>query len=888
MNNPLPVPPDAAPGAPAGVGLMGLGFFTQGAAPGENGIGERAGGMVDRYELIGPLGEGGFGVVWRARQYEPIRREVALKVIKPGLGSREAVCRFEAERQALALMDHPNIAAVLDAGATADGRPYFVMELVQGTPLTEYCDQHQLSLCGRLRLFIPVCEAVQHAHQKAVLHRDLKPSNILVTEIDGKPVPKVIDFGIAKALGPATDALSADFSDHTLIGTVVGTPRYMSPEQAGCGLDVDTRSDVYSLGVVLCELLTGQTPQPGDFPDLPSALRSIIEAEPMLPSTLVQTPSPVVQQAASRRRLECGRFPRALRGDLDWITFKSMEKDRTRRYETATALARDLQRHLEGKTVSAAAPTWSYQLGKFTGRHKVPLIAAGLAAAALLAGTGVSLWQASRAETSRTEAERNRLEAEANFDRARQAVELYLGRVNDHPRLQQADFQDLQRNLMETALPFYEEMSRTRGNHPKLRLDRSVALSRLGGIYQSIGRMDESGKAWQESLEIAAGLAAEFPQDPAYQEVLAGRYSSLATLLLASDRREESLTNYQRAEDLFGPLVKAWPDRPQYALGLSIAIRNKGTALNALERRAEARQAFTKAGALAETLAAAHPEDPAYQQQSAANLMTLGDLHKAAREYDSAEKSYLKSIQLQEQIIRDHPMHEYRRILVLKFLNYGQMLCLIGRSQEGAARIQQGLTQCQQLVDEFPTYNIFRETMIQGLIILWQDYENRGLKVEAKTVLERLRSQQESLAAAVPQSKKYREDLAFTVTQLQELAAIAVQETAPDGPSPDISESGTKSPRKFLLDYPLGDDPGPRRWVREKTEWTETQPSGIQNVSIAIRRTEVEGIPGTEIRRKESSLILFVPDLDTPPPLLLRLKAGDGTWGLLGTMTAIE
>jgi eukaryotic-like serine/threonine-protein kinase len=296
-----PISQEVPAGLPAGVGLMGLGFFTEGPPREAQDNAEATGGMVGRYELIEPVGEGGFGVVWRARQHEPIRREVALKVIKPGQGSREAVCRFETERQALALMDHPNIAAVLDAGATGDGRPFFVMELVQGIPLTEYCDQHQLSLCGRLRLFIPVCQAVQHAHQKAVLHRDLKPSNILVTEIDGKPVPKVIDFGIAKALGPAASAFPEDLADHTLIGTIVGTPRYMSPEQAGCGLDVDTRSDVYSLGVVLCELLTGQTPQSEHFTDLPSALRAIIDAEPC--------PDPQPGRAAGRVTAAAGFRP---------------------------------------------------------------------------------------------------------------------------------------------------------------------------------------------------------------------------------------------------------------------------------------------------------------------------------------------------------------------------------------------------------------------------------------------------------------------------------------------------------------------------------------------------------------------------------------------------
>ncbi|MES2466288.1 MAG: serine/threonine-protein kinase [Verrucomicrobiota bacterium] len=878
-------PPDSPPWP--GAGLMALGFFTQGTegVAGPDGV-EQSGGLIGRYELLEPLGEGGFGVVWRARQHQPMHRDVALKVIKPGMGSREVICRFEAERQALALMDHPNIAAVLDAGATPDGRPYFVMELVQGQPITDYCDRHQLPLRDRLALFIPVCQAVQHAHQKSVLHRDLKPSNILVTEVDGKPVPKVIDFGIAKALGPAAEGLDESHPDRTRIGTVVGTPRYMSPEQAGCGLDVDTRSDVYSLGVVLCELLTGQTPLPAASTDLAGALRSIFETASVRPSTLVQTPDPVVEQTASRRRLDHGRLLRALRGDLDWITLKAMEKDRTRRYETATALARDLQRHLEGKTVSAAAPVWHYQLGKFARRHRTVLIAAGLAAVALLAGMGVSLWQASQAKSSRIEAERNRLDAEANFDRARQAVELYLGRVNDHPRLQQADFQDLQRDLMETALPFYEELSHLRGQHPRLRMDRSQALARLAPIYQSVGRMDQSEAAWQDSLELASGLAAEFPGDPLYQQTLAERYSSLATLLLTRSRREEALTFYRKAEEVFLPLISAWPDRPEYVLGLSIATRNKGTALNALKRGDEAKQAFSEAGSLAEKLTAAHPDEPAYLQQSAANLMTLGDLYKAAKDYRTAEASCLESIRLQEKIVSGHPELGYRRILVLKYLNYGQMLCLIGRNQEGVDRLQQGLTQGQQLVDEFPTYNGLRSMMVQGLTILWQDYDERGLLNEARSTLERLRLQQTSLTSAVPQSKEYREELALTLEHLKDLAAR--QEKVPAGTATDMAESESKSPREFLLDYPLGKDAGVRRWVRVKAAWTETQPSGQINKFTAVRRLVVDGVRGTEIRRNGGPLDIFVPDQDTPPPFILKLRSPDGTWGWLGTMTGVE
>ena len=294
---------------------------------------EIAGDAIGRYRLIKQIGSGGFGIVWRAEQTQPVQREVALKVIRLGMDSEEIIARFKAERQALATTDHPNIAGVLDAGMTGNGRLYFVMELVRGIPITEYCDSHKLTIRERLELFIPVCQAVQSAHQKAILHRDLKPSNILVAEIDGKPVPKVIDFGIAKALGVTKEDLRQASLARTQQGAVVGTPQYMSPEQAGSVPDVDTRSDIYTLGVILYELLTGQTPLTRD--QLNSAafdevLRLIREEDPVRPSSRVLPVTEAVRRTATTRQTEPGRLTRTLRGDLDWIVMKALEKDRGR------------------------------------------------------------------------------------------------------------------------------------------------------------------------------------------------------------------------------------------------------------------------------------------------------------------------------------------------------------------------------------------------------------------------------------------------------------------------------------------------------------------------------------------------------------------------------
>jgi WD40 repeat protein/serine/threonine protein kinase len=420
--------------------------------PGAGFVSEGPGSVIGRYKLLQKIGEGGMGAVYMAEQTEPVRRKVALKIIKPGLDTRQVIARFEAERQALALMDHPNIAKVLDAGATgaaeaessqlkahspdaatrspsadrkseaAAGRPYFVMDLVQGVPITEYCDKNHLSTLERLELFIPVCQAIHHAHQKGIIHRDIKPSNVMVTLHDGKPVPKVIDFGVAKAINQRLTEKTL----FTHYATMIGTPAYMSPEQAEMsGLDVDTRTDVYALGVLLYELLTGTTPFPQK--ELLSLSygemqRVIAEKEPPKPSTRLSTLQGSERAlSAKNRSTEASALGKQCQGDLDWIVLKALEKDRTRRYETVNGLVADIHRHIRNEPVSAAAPTLAYQFQKFYRRRRLLVHATAGLAALLVLGILATTWQAVRATRAEQRAEAERGQAVIDRDRARTA-----------------------------------------------------------------------------------------------------------------------------------------------------------------------------------------------------------------------------------------------------------------------------------------------------------------------------------------------------------------------------------------------------------------------------------------------------------------------------------
>jgi serine/threonine protein kinase len=618
---------------------------------------ERLGTLIGPYKLLQQIGEGGMGVVYMAEQEQPVRRKVAVKVIKAGMDTQQVIARFEAERQALAMMDHVNIARVLDAGATESGRPYFVMELVQGVPITKYCDDNQLTPRQRLELFVPVCQAIQHAHQKGIIHRDIKPSNVMITLYDGKPVPKVIDFGVAKA----TEQKLTERTLFTQYGTMVGTLEYMSPEQAEMSaLGVDTRSDIFSLGVLLYELLTGSTPlshQRVREVAYAEILRLIKEEEPPKPSTRLSDSGEALESISAQRHMEPAKLSKLMRGELDWIVMKTLEKDRNRRYETANGFAADVQRYLNDEPVQACPPSARYRLRKFARRNKVVLTAAVLLAVALLLGTAMSTWQAIRAELNLMEANRqrsiaedhlketrlqqavadkNQVLAEKSHQQARRAVEQLFVLVGDDPVLNGPEFQPLRAELLQAALSYYQEFIELWKDVPARRAELAASYRHVAQLAQKMGAQTQALSAGKRALDLQLELAKEEGDDSRRIDELAATWLNLGLSQQAAGLHTEAAHSYEQALALWQSLAEKDPAEERYQNGLATAYHNLGWLGSELDQRQEAIRYLQQALAIRERLVKEHPDNLQFKLLLARTCGTLGNRLREARQWDEA------------------------------------------------------------------------------------------------------------------------------------------------------------------------------------------------------------------------------------------------------------
>lgn len=576
--------------------------------------GEAPGDVIDRYKLLEKLGEGGMGSVWMAQQAEPVKRRVALKIIKLGMDTREVVARFEVERQALALMDHPHIAKVLDAGTTSSGRPYFVMELVRGVPITNYCDQAKLGLSERLELFHRVCHAIQHAHHKGIIHRDVKPSNILVSEQDNSALPKVIDFGIAKA----TSGELTDQTLYTMFSQVVGTPAYMAPEQAESnGLDIDTRADIYSLGVLLYELLTGTKPlefKRADLAGYEEMLRMIREEDPAKPSTRISSLGQDADAIAGKRRVNTQSLHRHLQGDLDWIVMKALEKDRSRRYETANGFAEDIAHYLNDEPVDAAPPSARYRLNKLLQRRKKTVIFAATIASLLIAGsvgTGIGWWKTTKANKS--------------LDRALAEKEFALGQEEMQRRLAQ-----------QNELRAQEEAERATQAEAATKA-RAEELEQVAAFQaEQLSKLDVD----LMGIRMRAALLAAVPKTrrSALEQKLASvNFTNLALGTLRDNLFERTIATIDQQFET-QPLVRA-----QLLQTTAITWRDLGLLETALDPQQRA-------------LALRRNELGAEHQATLDSLNATGNLYKDLGRFNEAELCYREALDVTRRIFGDdHP-----------------------------------------------------------------------------------------------------------------------------------------------------------------------------------------------------------------------------------------
>jgi serine/threonine protein kinase/tetratricopeptide (TPR) repeat protein len=798
--------------APAGAPLEGAtgAFATRENHP-EPSETEKAGTMIGPFKLLEEIGEGGMGTVWMAEQSEPIHRRVAVKVVKEGMDSKQVLARFEAERQALALMDHPNIARVIDAGTvgsrqsaaaaaavgsgqsavgsqeerpgslptatcplpTGKGRPYFVMELVKGLPITRYCDEKRLGVRERLELFGDVCRAVQHAHQKGIIHRDIKPSNVLVAPYDGKPVVKVIDFGVAKATGQRLTEKTL----FTGFGAVVGTLEYMSPEQAELNnQDIDTRSDVYSLGVLLYELLTGTTPLERKRlkeTGLLEVLRIIREEEVPTPSTRLSTTDELPTVAANRG-MEPRKLSGLLRGELDWIVMKALDKDRNRRYETANGFAMDIQRYLVDEPVLACPPSAGYRLRKFVRRHKGPLLAVSaivLLLVAAVVGTTTGMFWALAAEVKavqeRDDKEKARKEAVEARQETRQALIAMTDPLMEELLGRQVHLTDQSQDYWKKALAIHAAFAAARADDPEGQLSKGDGYYQVARIRHLLGELQEAEAGYREAITIGRKLSGDFPDRADFRQLLVWSYNNLGSVLREIGRAEEARSAYRDALLLGKQLAADYANEPLFRQNLYSTAHQLAMLLQDADRLKDAELVYHDALTIGKQLVADFRDRLDFAGQLALTHHNLGVLLRVAGRFEEAGRNFREALALQERVVERLPHRaSYRNDLARTQLNLGILLEGIGRRKEAESAYQEALTLARPLADEFSSRPDYRTVLAMALNSLGFLLHTTSRPRQAEHCYREALILWQRLAADVPDKPELRQDLAQTYNNL--------------------------------------------------------------------------------------------------------------------------
>ncbi len=680
---------------------------------------EAVGLVVDgRYRLLELVGEGGMGSVWVAQQTAPVRRKVAVKLIKPGMDSKHVLTRFQAERQALAIMDHPNIAKVLDGGVSEQGRPYFVMEYVKGVPITQYCDESKASLADRLQLFVQVCQAVQHAHQKGIIHRDLKPSNILVCLYDGQPVPKVIDFGLAKAMHQSLTEQSV----YTAHGVMVGTPLYMSPEQAEFNnLDIDTRSDIYSLGVVLYELLTGSTPlERQQLKDAvyQEVLRLIKEVEPPKPSTRLSG-SASLPSVAAQRGLAPAELRKSVQGDLDWIVMKALEKERSRRYETANGLARDIERYLNDEAVEACPPSAAYRWKKFARKYRVAIRTGGAFVLLMGLATAVSFWLAARAMRAEGLAEERASEALASAERAEKAeletMEAYRASTDEAIEELIGSKETLgpqEKRYLEKTIERWQAFAERTGGDARGRLLRVEGHLRLGHLWDRFGDTGKASEQFKSARDQAKQLVRDFPENIRYQGALGSVHRYSSELLVDQSKYVEALRESESAIAILTTVIASPSAKLERIYDLMGAYVAAGNALLSLGKNKEAAEKFEAALTHAQELSERDPNSSRFTLGMARchlylsrNLFLLNDAAESLRQADQAI-AVLKAMPT--------PIVDSREVLAAAHAQRAVIYLSTDRRQDSMQEKKAALALRKGLAAEFPAVTQFQRQLAEA------------------------------------------------------------------------------------------------------------------------------------------------------------------------------